>query len=108
VRLAAIRAAMRINRFTSVTSIVERIGDDSASVRRAAVSALGTMRQLDAAPQIAALVSVDNEDDAAVRKAAIWALATLGASESRDAIRAALDDPDRLVRDAARTALQRL
>ncbi len=108
VRLAAIRAAMRINRFTSVTSIVERIGDESASVRRAAVSALGTMRQLDAAPQIAALVSADVEDDASVRKAAIWALATLGASESRDAIRAALDDPDRLVRDAAKTALQRL
>lgn len=108
VRLAAIRAAMRINRFTSVTSIVERIGDDSPLVRRAAVEALGTMRQLDAAPQIAALTSPDNEDDAAVRKAAVWALATLGASESRDAVRAALSDPDRLVRDAAATALQRL
>jgi hypothetical protein len=108
VRLSAIRAAMRINRFTSVTSIVERIGDDSAQVRRAAVEALGTMRLLDAAPQIAALVSVENEDDAAVRKAAIWALVTLGDGESRDAIRAALSDPDRFVRDAAATALQRL
>lgn len=108
VRLVAIRAAMRINRFTSVASIVERIGDDSPSVRRAAVEALGTMRQLDAAPQIAALTSIDNEEDAAVRKAAVWALATLGAGEARDAVRAALDDPDRLVRDAAATALQRL
>jgi HEAT repeat protein len=99
---------MRINRFTSVTSIVERIGDDSAQVRRAAVEALGTMRLLDAAPQIAALVSPENEDDAAVRKAAIWALVTIGDGESRDAVRAALSDPDRFVRDAATTALQRL
>ena len=108
VRLAAIRAAMRINRFTSVASIVERIGDESPLVRRAAVEALGTMRQLDAAPQIAALTSPDNEDDADVRKAAVWALSTLGASESRDAVREALEDPDRHVRDADAKSLQRL
>jgi hypothetical protein len=109
VRLAAVRAATRVNVFTDVASIVALVGDESPLVRRAAADSLGAMRVRDAVEGLEALAQKANEDDPAVRKAAIWALAQIRDVSARDVIAdAAANDPDRFVRDAAKTALRLL
>jgi HEAT repeat protein len=109
VRLAAVRAATRVNVFTDVASITALVGDESALVRRAAADSLGAMRAKDAVEGLSALAELENEDDPAVRKAAIWALAQIGDASARPVVaRAAEDDPDRFVRDAATAALRRM
>ena len=44
VRLAAVRAATRVNVFSDVASVVALVGDESPLVRRAAADSLGAMR----------------------------------------------------------------
>jgi HEAT repeat protein len=107
VRLAAVRAATRVNAFTDVASVVARIGDERAEVRRAAALSLGTMRLSDAVDGLIALVG-PSELDASVRKAAVWSLGQIADPSAQDAVRGALRDPDPLVRDAARLALLRM
>lgn len=107
VRLAAVRAATRINGFTDVAAVVERIGDDRAEVRRAAALSIGTMRLADAVDGLIALVGSE-EADAAVRKAAVWSLGQIADPSAEEAVRGALRDADPLVRDAARLALLRM
>ncbi|HEX6274244.1 MAG TPA: HEAT repeat domain-containing protein [Polyangiaceae bacterium] len=109
VRLAAVRAATRVSVFTDVASIVALVGDESPLVRRAAADSLGAMRVGDAVEGLEVLAQKANEDDPAVRKAAIWALAQIRDVSARDVIAdAAENDPDRFVRDAAKTALRRM
>jgi HEAT repeat protein len=108
VRLAALHAATRINVFTDLESIADRIGDEEATVRQAAAAALGTMRVADAVDSLVMLTSRENEPDAAVRKSAVWSLGQIGDSAAADAIRAAENDRDPFVRDAARIAGLRL
>jgi HEAT repeat protein len=108
VRLAAVRAATRVNAFADVASVVLRVGDASAEVRRAAALSIGTMRAVDAVDGLIALVSPAGEADAAVRKAAVWSLGQIADPSAEEAVRAALRDPDPLVRDAARVALRRM
>jgi HEAT repeat protein len=85
-----------------------RVGDASAEVRRAAALSIGTMRAVDAVDGLIALVSPAGEADAAVRKAAVWSLGQIADPSAEEAVRAALRDPDPLVRDAARVALRRM
>ncbi len=110
VRRAAIMTASHINSASAETilAIVERIGDDDASVRRATVEVLGSMRITDAALEISVLTDPDRESDPEVRKAAVAALGELGDLSVRGAVEAAEDDPDFLVRSAARIALRQL
>jgi HEAT repeat protein len=107
VRLAAVRAATRINGFGDVASVVERVGDERAEVRRAAALSIGTMRLADAIDGLIALASTE-EPDAGVRKSAVWSLGQIADQSALEAVRAALRDPDPLVRDAARMALLRM
>jgi HEAT repeat protein len=104
VRLAAVHAATRINVFTSVEAIAPLVGDESATVRQAAAAALGTMRVKDAVDALEMLASVDNESDASVRKSAVWSLGQLHDGSALDAIKAAEQDPEPFVRDAAHAA----
>ncbi|HVJ14291.1 MAG TPA: HEAT repeat domain-containing protein [Polyangiaceae bacterium] len=108
VRLAAVRAALRVNVFTGVENVLGLIGDESPSVRRAAVDALGTMRVGDSVGGLMALASSGVETDPAVRQRAVWALGQIGDPAAREVVSAALDDPDQFVRDAATAALRRL
>ena len=108
VRLAAVRAATRINGFGDVASVDERVGDERAEVRRAAVLSIGTMRLSDAVDGLIALATPAGEVDAHVRKAAVWSLGQIADPSAQDAVRGALRDPDPLVRDAARLALLRM
>jgi hypothetical protein len=108
VRLAAVRAATRVNAFTDVASVVLRIGDERAEVRRAAALSIGTMRTADAVDGLIALVSPAGEADGSVRKAAVWSLGQIADPSAEDAVRGALSDPDPSVRDAARVALRRM
>ncbi len=108
VRLAAVEASTRVNAFNDVEAVVERIGDDSVDVRRAAVLAIGTMRVGDAVDGLMALTTPADEPDASVRKAAVWSLGQIADPSALDTVRAALGDPDSFVRDAARVALARM
>jgi len=109
VRLAAVRAATRVNVFSDVASIVALVGDESPLVRRAAADSLGAMRAKDAVEGLSVLAQRTEEADPAVRMAAIWALAQIRDVSARAVIAdAAANDPDRFVRDAATVALRRL
>ncbi len=108
VRLAALSASVRINTFSHVDAVVERIGDESAIVRRRAAQVLGTLRSSDAVVGLIALTSPDSESDARVRASAVFALGQIGEPSAKEAVQAAQDDPDGFVRDAARIALRRL
>lgn len=108
VRLAAVEASYRVHVFSSLAELVERLGDDSTRVRRRAAESLGTLRAADAAPGLVLLVDPKREEDATVRAAAVAALGRIADPETRAAVKAALDDEDGFVRDAARIALRRL
>jgi HEAT repeat protein len=110
VRLAAIHAASRVHATSAETilAIVERVGDPEVPVRRAAVEALGSMRIRDAALELSVLADPAREPDAEVRKAAVAALGQLRDPATREAVVAAQEDPDFLVRSAARIALRQL
>jgi len=109
VRLAAVRAATRVNVFSDVASIVALVGDESPLVRRAAADSLGAMRAKDAVEGLTVLAQRTEESEPAVRMAAIWALAQIRDVSARSVIAdAAANDPDRFVRDAATVALRRL
>lgn len=108
VRLAALKAAMSINVFSSVSEVVARIDDESPRVRRLAAETLGAMRVADAVVGLSALADSEIEPVADVRQAAVWALGQIGDPGGKPAVEAALEDPSSLVRDAARIALRRL
>jgi HEAT repeat protein len=108
VRLAALTGAMRVHVFSKVDQIVARIDDPSAPVRRKAARALGAMRAGDAVLGLVLLSSPENEADASVRAAAVAALGRIADSGARAAVRAALQDTDQYVRDAARISLRQL
>ncbi|MEZ4221401.1 MAG: HEAT repeat domain-containing protein [Polyangiaceae bacterium] len=108
VRLEAIKAASRIHVFTGVDAIVQRISDESPRVRKRAAETLGAMRSADAVVGLIALTSPDNESDADVRAAAVWALGQIADPAARDAVQAALKDPNAFVRNAAQVASRRI
>lgn len=108
VRLAALKAAISVNVFTSVDRVAEKLGDASPLVRRRAAEALGSMRVSDSVVGLIALASERTEADENVRVAAIWALGRIADPAGRDAVEAALDDSSELVRSSARIARRRL
>lgn len=108
VRLEALKATTRIHVFTGVDAVVQRISDESPRVRKRAAEALGAMRAKDAVVGLIALSSPDNESDADVRAAAVWALGQIADPAAKDAVQAALKDPNGFVRDAAKIASRRI
>jgi HEAT repeat protein len=108
VRLEALKATTRIHVFTGAAAVVQRISDESPRVRKRAAEALGAMRAKDAVVGLIALSSPDNEPDSDVRAAAVWALGQIADPAAKDAVQAALKDPNNFVRDAAKIASRRI
>jgi HEAT repeat protein len=108
VRIAALGAAMHVHGFTDVAAVARLAYDDSAVVRRHAAGALGQMRARDSVTALIGLTSAAQESDAKTRASAAHALGLIGDASARDALMAAMSDPDSFVRDAARVALRRL
>jgi len=108
VRLSALGAAMHVHGFTDIASVARLTGDASPIVRRHAAGALGQMRARDSVTALIGLTSPDQESDAKTRASAAHALGQIGDAAARDALMAAMSDPDSFVRDAARIALRRL
>jgi HEAT repeat protein len=108
VRLMSLYAATRVNVFTGVSAVVERISDPSPKVRKRAAEALGTLRATDAVAGLIALTSPDTETDATVRAAAVASLGKIADPGAKDAVNAAMKDPNQFVRDAASIASRSL
>jgi HEAT repeat protein len=106
VRLEAIYAATRVNVFTDVAAVVARVSDESPLVRKRAAEALGKMKAKDAVVGLIALTSKSTEADASVRAAAVAALGRIGDQAAKDAVKAAQQDSNQFVRDAAQIALR--
>jgi HEAT repeat protein len=99
---------MSVNVFSSVESLLLRLSDTSALVRRRAVEVIGAMRLGDAVVGLAELCKENNEPSADVRAAAVWALGQIADSQTRDVVEAARSDSSPLVRNSAEIALRRL
>jgi HEAT repeat protein len=110
VRASAISAASHIHGFADVAALVGRLSDEAPVVRRHAAAALGAMRggAREAVPALLPLAAVATESDTTARAEAVHALGLIGDRAAAQAVRAALDDPDTFVRDAAAIALHRL
>lgn len=108
VRLAALKAAVSVNVFSSGDKLVELFSDSSPLVRRRAAEAAGTIRLGDAVVGLLRLADEAKESDADVRNAAVWALGQIADPETKDAVRAALNDSNPLVRSTARIASRRV
>lgn len=108
VRLEALYAATRVNVFTGIDAVVQRISDSSPKVRKRAAEALGTLRAKDAVVGLIALTAPNTEADPAVRAAAVASLGRIADPAAKDAVNNAMSDPDQFVRDAAAIASRRL
>jgi type II secretory pathway component GspD/PulD (secretin) len=86
-----------------VAALTTAVGDENASVRSAAISALGQMRNEAMTPLLQEMLAGD--PDAAVRRAAAWALAGQNSDDARRGLENAASDPDAWVRQAAVSAL---
>lgn len=108
VRAAAAASLRNIRGNTDAVALVPYLGDgDEAVVHQAALTS-GAMREVAAVDALADVVT-DPSHDAATRKAAAWALGKIGDPSARDVLDAVVeDDPDMLVRGAARVALRDL
>jgi hypothetical protein len=89
----------------AVAALTSALEDQNPSVRSAAVSSLGLMRDETLAPTVAQILARDQ--NAAVRRAAVWALATLRSDDAHRGLETATSDPDTSVRQAALAALRR-
>jgi hypothetical protein len=108
VRIAALGAAMHVHGFNNIAAVARLTTDSSAVVRRHAAGALGQMRARDSVASLMTVLSPNDESDAGARAKAAHALGLIGDASARDALMAAMSDPDSFVRDAARIALRRL
>ncbi|HVU00254.1 MAG TPA: HEAT repeat domain-containing protein [Polyangiaceae bacterium] len=108
VRLAALQATTRINVFSRIDAVAGRLSDESPDVRKRAAEVLGSMRAADGVVGLIALSSPDRESDPRVRTAAVAALGRIADPSAKDAVTAALSDPDALVQSVAKIALRRL
>lgn len=107
VRLVALTSAGKINAFADAETLVSRLSDPEADVRRRAIEVIEGRGIRDAAGAILGLASSDS--DARVRAAACHAVGALGDSSARGELeRLAEADADTFVRDQARIARRRL
>lgn len=106
VRLEALYAATRVNVFTNIDAVVQRISDASPLVRKRAAEALGQMKAADAVVGLIALTDKNTEQNPTVRAASVAALGRIRDQAAKDAVKAAQSDPNQFVRDAAQIALR--
>lgn len=107
VRLAAIKAASKINGFNDGAAVAKLMGDASPQVRKNGIELLESFRVKDAVQSLIAIAR--NDADADVRLAACHALGVLGDNSARSTLEAILQtDSSSLVRDQAQIALRRI
>lgn len=107
VRIAAIKAAGRVNTFTDEQTASALTGDSSANVRRLGVQLLEDLHAKDTVASVMTLAQSDS--DVNVRIAACHALGTFQDSTAQSTLQSiAQKDVSTLVRDAATIALRRL
>jgi HEAT repeat protein len=109
VRAAAAKALRDIRGNTEGAALVSLLSDTHDEVVQQAALTLGAVREAVAVSDLVAVVSDPAASSVSTRKAAAWALGKIGDPSARDALEAvADDDPDMLVRGAARAALRDL
>ena len=106
VKVAAIKAWVRVRYQTGAAPIVTLVGDADAGVREQAAAALGEEREASGRTNLEAALATDT--DAVVRRNAAWALGRIGDAASRPALTAAENDPSPLVALTAKAALASL
>ena len=106
VRLAALTAATHVHGFSNKAAVATMLSDQSPVVRRHAAAALGAMKARDAVPAL--IVVLTQDKDAIARAEAAHSLMLIGDPSARDALKAAAQDADGSVRDAALMAQRRL
>jgi len=107
VKTAALRAAVRINTFSGLSSVAALTMDADVGVRRSAVEVLDGLKATDTVMVVLAVAEKDS--DPGVRAAACHALGTFGDATTLVALQGiAKSDPDTFVRDQAQIALRRL
>lgn len=108
VRAAAAEALRGIRGNTDAVALVPLLGDANDEVVHQAALTIGVMRESAGVGTLLDLMS-DLQRPAVVRKHAAWALGKIGDGAAREVLRACSeDDPDMLVRGAARVALRDL
>lgn len=107
VRIAAIKAAGRVNEFTDEQTAAKLTGDSSTAVRRLGVELLEDLHAKDTVASVMTLAQSDS--DVQVRIAACHALGTFRDSSAQATLQnIAQNDASTLVRDAATIALREL
>ncbi len=107
VKIAALRAAARINTFSGLSTVAGLTMDANVTVRRSAVQVLDGLAAKDAVMVVA--VVAEKDSDPGVRAAACHALGTFGDASVISILQnLAKNDADGFVRDQAQIALRRL
>jgi HEAT repeat protein len=107
-RVWAARALRYVWAALAEPAVIVGLEDPAWRVREHCCALARSQQIAAAANRLAALADADVEDTPRVRVAAIKALAVVGEYEHSEALRLALHDPERPVRDAAEGALLRL
>jgi len=102
VRARACEALARIGDTAAIGALFEVLGDSHARVGHAAAAAIQSLGSAETAPRAIAALETANP---AVRRQALRIIAYLGCRGAYDAVRAAVDDPDRRIAELAVTAL---
>src|SRR5438552_587962 len=115
VRLEAVRVAIQVDRGAARAPVLRRVHDPDTAVRRAAISAVGTLGNDGAVPELRKVLlgsGARSEDDAEVQLGTIRALASIGTSAALDVLEAAVSRrtwfwrrAERRVRDLAAQTL---
>jgi len=105
VRREAIEALSRIGGEEAADALAHGLGDDDSAIRTGVVDALGDMGDEHATRMLGQVLFSESEPD--IRLTAVARLGERDSDAARAFLDAAADDPDPLVRDAARKALGR-
>lgn len=109
VRAAAAEALRHILRNTDAVAVVSLLSDTHEPVVYQAALTVGALQERVAVPDLMTVVSDPTAHDVSTRKAAAWALGKIGDPGAQSVLEEVADnDPDMLVRGAARVALNDL